>query len=61
MYDNDPEAFRQEIRDVKSRIAKFPQLRHLETFVDEWNFSLDQIVPAPGFQRPSWITRRSRL
>ena len=49
-YHNDPAVFQQEIRDVKARIAKYPQLENVETHVNEWNMSLDQIVPGPGFQ-----------
>jgi len=53
-YDNNPNVFRKRIRNVKARIAKYPQLKHVETHVDEWNMSLDQIVPGPDFQ-PAFI------
>ncbi|MBI5093384.1 MAG: hypothetical protein HZB26_13210 [Candidatus Hydrogenedentes bacterium] len=49
-YDDNPDVFRQRIRDVKARIAKHPQLKDVETYYDEWNISLNQVVPGPGFQ-----------
>jgi hypothetical protein len=59
-YHNDPAVFQQEIRDVKARIAKYPQLKNVETHVNEWNMSLDQIAPGPGFQ-PAFVLTVTRL
>jgi xylan 1,4-beta-xylosidase len=55
-YDNSPTVFQKRIRDVKARIAKYPQLNGVETHVNEWNMSLDQIVPGPGFQPAFLLT-----
>jgi len=59
-YDNNPAVFQKRIRDVKARIAKYPQLKDVETHVNEWNMSLDQIVPGPGFQ-PAFILTVARM
>ena len=44
IYHSDPKYFRQSIRDVKAKLAKFPKLKDIETIIDEWNMSLDQFV-----------------
>ena len=59
-YHNDPAVFQERIRDVKARIGKYPQLKGVETHVNEWNMSLDQIVPSPGFQ-PAFTLTVTRL
>jgi xylan 1,4-beta-xylosidase len=59
-YDNNPDVFQKRIRNVKARIAKYPQLKDVETFVDEWNMSLEQIVPGPGFQ-PAFVLTTIRV
>ena len=59
-YDNNPEVFRNRIRDAKARIAKYPQLKDVEQHVNEWNMSLNQIVPGPGFQ-PAFLLTVTRM
>lgn len=59
-YDNDPAVFQKRIRNVKARIAKYPQLKDVETHLNEWNMSLDQIVPGPGFQ-PAFVLTTTKL
>ncbi|MGI8603778.1 MAG: GH39 family glycosyl hydrolase [Verrucomicrobiales bacterium] len=54
VYGNDPQQFRQSIKDVKQRLAKFPQLAKTETILDEWNMSLANPVLTPAFQ-PAFV------
>jgi len=54
IYSNDPHHFRQSIQDVKGKLARHPALGKTETILDEWNMSLGNPVPAPGFQ-PAFV------
>ncbi|MBM3833673.1 MAG: hypothetical protein FJ403_10455 [Verrucomicrobia bacterium] len=54
VYNNDPNALRQSIRDIKEKIARYPKLKNVETILDEWNMSLESPVLNPAFQ-PAFI------
>ncbi len=59
-YSNDLSVFRKRIRDVRARIAAYPQLREVETNLDEWNMSLGEPVADPAYQ-PAFVLAVSRL
>src|SRR5262249_45075578 len=54
VYSSDPRHLRQTIKDVKQRLAKYRELSETETILDEWNMSLGNPAPAPGFQ-PAFV------
>ncbi len=54
MYNNDPGNFRQSIRAMKAKLAKYPALKDVETILDEWNMSLSNPIVDPHFQ-PAFI------
>jgi hypothetical protein len=54
IYSNDPRQFRESIQEIKRKLAKHPSLAETETILDEWNMSLGNPVPAPGFQ-PAFV------
>lgn len=54
LYDSHPQLFRQEIREVRAKLAKYDSLRNVETILDEWNMSLGNPVMNPSFQ-PAFV------
>jgi hypothetical protein len=54
LYDNDPRKFRDTMTYIKDLLATHPSI-HPETFLDEWNDSLDNPPLDPRFQ-PCFIT-----
>ncbi len=50
LYSDDPHAFRQTIRSIKFKLARFPRLAETETILDEWNIGLVKAEPAVGYQ-----------
>lgn len=60
IYHSDPEYFRRSIREVKTKLAKFPKLEKTETVIDEWNMSLDEPVLDPAFQ-PAFVLETTRV
>lgn len=38
-YYNDPEMFREMIETINAKLKKYPSLRDVQTFIDQWNFS----------------------
>lgn len=54
IYNSDPQFFRQTIREVNAKLARFPKLKNCETIIDEWNMSLDKPNLDPAFQ-PAFI------
>jgi xylan 1,4-beta-xylosidase len=54
MYTNDPRNLWRSIQTMKAKLAKYPQLSHVETILDEWNMSLRDPVLNPDFQ-PAFI------
>ena len=53
-YSNDPRVFWKLIDHMKAKLAKHPQLSHVETMVDQWNMSLGEPDLNPYFQ-PAFI------
>ncbi len=53
-YTNNPDFFRQSIRTIKSKLAKYPLLKNTETMITEWNMDLFNPNLNPGFQ-PAFI------
>ena len=60
IYASDPRQFRQSIRDVKQKLAKYPQLSTTETILDEWNMALGTAIPNPAFQ-PACVLEVTKL
>lgn len=60
IYDSSPEVFRKSIRDVKAKLAKFPQLKNTETIIDEWNMTLDKPNLTPAFQ-PAFVLEVTKV
>jgi xylan 1,4-beta-xylosidase len=54
IYSSDPAYFRNSIKEIKARLAKYPALKNTETIIDEWNMQLDGPNLAPAFQ-PAFI------
>lgn len=54
LYDNNPELFRKEIREVRAMLGKYTALKNVETILDEWNMSLVKPVMNPYFQ-PAFV------
>lgn len=54
LYDNDPKHFRQEVRGMRSMLAKYDTLKNVETILDEWNMALGGAVMNPYFQ-PAFV------
>jgi xylan 1,4-beta-xylosidase len=50
MYTNDPRNLWHTIGVMKAKLARYPQLSHVETILDEWNMSLEDPVLNPCFQ-----------
>jgi len=58
-YSNDPALWPESIAKVKALLAEFPQLA-CETIIDEWNVSLRDPRPEPGYQ-PCFLLESTRL
>jgi hypothetical protein len=54
MYTNDPRRLWRSIEMMKAKLARYPQLSHVETILDEWNMSLGNPVLKPYFQ-PAFV------
>ena len=54
LYNSDPREFGKSIDYMKAKLAKYSQLRQVETILDEWNMSLGNPVLNPYFQ-PAFI------
>jgi hypothetical protein len=54
MYTNDPENLWRSIDRMKAKLARYPQLSHVETILDEWNMSLEDPILNPNFQ-PAFV------
>jgi hypothetical protein len=59
-YTNNPADIRKRIRSVKSRLARYPQLKNVETWLNEWNMNLGIPILDPGFQ-PAFVLTITRL
>lgn len=49
-YNNDPEGFRHMIETMQAKLARYPSLSHVQTFIDQWNFNWNS--PSPPNQDP---------
>jgi xylan 1,4-beta-xylosidase len=54
LYSNDPQEFRRLIDSMHAKLAQYPSLSKLPTFIDQWNMSLFNPILNPYFQ-PSLI------
>lgn len=54
IYDSDVKEFRRSIEYMKTKLAKYPRLKGVETVLDEWNMSLSNPDLNPYFQ-PAFI------
>jgi len=54
LYSNDPREFWKTIDYMQAKLAKYPNLKDVETLLDEWNMSLRNPVLNPSFQ-PAFI------
>jgi len=53
-YSNDPEEFRRMIELMRAKLAKYPSLSQVPTFIDQWNMDLFKPILNPYFQ-PAFI------
>jgi len=53
-YANDPRWFWKEIDYMKGKLAKYRQLSHVETMIDQWNMDLGNPILDPNFQ-PAFV------
>lgn len=53
-YSNDPERYRRLIESMRAKLAKYPLLNHVSTFIDQWNMDLSKPILNPSFQ-PAFI------
>ena len=61
-YSNDPNVFRKMIETMQTKLAKFPSLSHVQTFIDQWNFNWNSASPPnvnPYFQ-PAFVLETTR-
>ncbi|MGO9204162.1 MAG: hypothetical protein ACLQM8_26885 [Limisphaerales bacterium] len=49
-YSNDPERFRRLIKSMRAKLAKYPSLSQVQTFIDQWNMDLFKPILNPYFQ-----------
>lgn len=59
-YTNSPADVRKRIRSVKNRLARHPQLKNVETWLNEWNMNLGIPILDPAFQ-PAFVLTITRL
>jgi hypothetical protein len=60
VYANDQRQFRDSIKEVKSKLARHPQLNQTETILDEWNMSLGNPMLSPSFQ-PAFVLETTHV
>jgi hypothetical protein len=53
-YSNDPREFRRNIEVMRAKLAKYPSLSQVPTFIDQWNMDLSKPILNPYFQ-PAFI------
>ncbi len=59
-YTNNPDFFRQSIRTIKKKLARYPDLKNTETLITEWNMDLWQPDLNPYFQ-PAFILEVTKV
>ena len=59
LYSSNPREFWKTIDTMQAKLAKYPQLKRVETILDEWNMSLGNPVLDPQFQ-PAFILETTR-
>jgi hypothetical protein len=62
-YSNDPNVFREMIETMQKKLAKYPSLSHVQTFIDQWNFNWNSASPPnvnPYFQ-PAFVLETTRI
>jgi hypothetical protein len=58
-YSNDPEEFRRLVGSMRAKLAKYPSLSQVPTFIDQWNMDLFKPILNPYFQ-PAFILETTR-
>jgi hypothetical protein len=58
-YSNDPREFRRMVESMRAKLAKYPSLSRLPTFIDQWNMDLFKPVLNPYFQ-PAFVLQTTR-
>lgn len=59
LYSDSPAAHAGNIAKQRARLAKYPQLQHVQLFISEWNMDLMRPNLAPGFQ-PCFVLETMR-
>jgi len=58
-YTNDPEVYRHMVESMRAKLAKYPSLGHVQTFIDQWNIDLFHPNLDPYFQ-PAFVLETTR-
>ena len=53
-YSNDPKEFKRLVESMRAKLAKYPSLSQVPTFIDQWNIDLSKPILNPYFQ-PAFI------
>jgi hypothetical protein len=53
-YNNQPEAFQRMVESMRAKLAKYPSLSQVPTFIDQWNMDLAKPILNPYFQ-PAFV------
>jgi len=59
-YSNNPEFYRHMIESMRAKLAKYPSLAHVRTFIDQWNIDLFRPNLNPYFQ-PAFVMETTRV
>jgi xylan 1,4-beta-xylosidase len=57
-FTNDPEVYRHMIETMQAKLARYPSLSHVQTFIDQWNIGGPN--PNPYFQ-PAFVLETTRI
>jgi xylan 1,4-beta-xylosidase len=62
-YSNDPETFRHMIETIQAKLARYPSLSHVQTFIDQWNFNWNSPSPPnqDSYFQPAFVMETTKV